>query len=791
MDKEIIKSKSLNNGDTGLLCHSLNVTKTSLYYCEKLGVNEKIKNYVTLCCLLHDIGKCDIDFQKSLNSENIKDIKKLRHNIIGYVFLKFCDIKLNNEKIDMDLLLNPILYHHTINIDDTQIINDDWYTLDEKTKENIKSYIEEITKICEKEYNIKISIESFNDISNYSEMYYETYNPKSTQSKKTPEISLIRQILISSDRISSEYENLKSSISIEEYIKKRKAKTKHCNFNETPYFNSFDNDRYDEQILKAKECIKKRTNIVIASAGYGKTNLGYLWHSILENDERLLWVCPTNDISKNAYHSIISDINQFSHDKDVTVGLLLTNTWIYGTEDCDIIVTNIDNYLRPTVKDDKAINSVLMLSSNVVFDEFHEFITSVPLFSAFINIMRIRHRLCKKVNTLLLSATPFFVNDMWDLEKYDEKIEETQIIDCKRHLGKQKYEIIFHETIPLINTLDGKLFAFNSINLTQEVFNKQFNHDTGDILYHSEYLDDDKKNIREKLYNNNGKTGNKLHGICSTMGIMTGTNITSNELFISHNNPQKFIQGVGREGRFGEYLDKTLTINLLDLRNDKREKMTIDKIYYDLNLSDFWLDFLKEKYFLFIKEKGYITNDELYKIYYDFHSVYKKLINDYIKKLYNKSYEYWYDLKPKHYSKLEDNKTIKNNNKETLRGLNNSFYYISEIDNSGVYCESVSKSYSEDDYGKINKDIELLKNYTHTDIINFAKIADKMGKLNDYFGVDNINKINKRKKEKTYISELLEKGRFKDTPIIGAYFKYNKIYGFYEYKKINEYKLKN
>ena len=72
----------------------------------------------------------------------------------------------------------------------------------------------------------------------------------------------------------------------------------------------------------------------------------------------------------------------------------------------DIIVTNIDNFLSPSVKTTFADKLFLMNTADVVFDEYQELMTDEALLSAFINMIRVRHRYTK-ARTLLLSATPY------------------------------------------------------------------------------------------------------------------------------------------------------------------------------------------------------------------------------------------------------------------------------------------------------------------------------------------------------------------------------------------------
>lgn len=76
-----------------------------------------------------------------------------------------------------------------------------------------------------------------------------------------------------------------------------------------------------------------------------------------------------------------------------------------------------------------------------MFDEFHMLLSSDPYFSAFILYMNCRNKLCKKSNTLLLSATPNkLINEYWDVDSC-----RSAVFNCDSQISNQNINSLLME----------------------------------------------------------------------------------------------------------------------------------------------------------------------------------------------------------------------------------------------------------------------------------------------------------------------------------------------------------
>jgi CRISPR/Cas system-associated endonuclease/helicase Cas3 len=111
----------------------------------------------------------------------------------------------------------------------------------------------------------------------------------------------------------------------------------------------------------------------------------------MKSDRKLIWVCPRNVIAESVYRSILCEISNVVENK-LTVELYLSgevqeshNHKSHGFES-DIIVTNIDSFLKPSFDLSNSDKIIQILNCDIVFDEFHEFQTQVALFACFVFI---------------------------------------------------------------------------------------------------------------------------------------------------------------------------------------------------------------------------------------------------------------------------------------------------------------------------------------------------------------------------------------------------------------------
>lgn len=768
MDIDNILAKSTKNGGTILTQHLLNVGCVCKHMANILGLSEDDKNILIMCGLLHDITKCFSNYQELFNG-NENDEDNLRHNVTAWALLSNKTILINEEKVDINKVIKPILFHHSINDEynntTPETIIDQ---IKEENIENIKTFnslIEEIVLIAKNKFDINLLIKDSENI-NTNELphYYESLNSKNILSPLTrnSRLALYRLCLVSADRYASKAESEGVECN-EDYI------NQFINSNVfyqdiAPNFPDFDTIRFANQKDFAIKSAKEHTSIITAPAGYGKTLLGLLWNNQLNNGKKLYWIAPINAIARNCYISLKRELEEFGFDKNITIGLLIANKFEEGDDNSDIIVTNIDNWLRPTFKGDKEINSFELLYSNVVFDEFHMLLSSDPYFSAFILYMNCRNKLCKKSNTLLLSATPNkLINEYWDVDSC-----RSAVFNCDSQISNQKYKFTFNGKLP---SNKNCLVLKNAIKSSQISYYNEYDKDNN-ALIHSSFIDSDYENKLNDLLLIHGKKNIKDNKI--TLNTVVGTRCISTSLDISFKNgsesicsPEYTLQFVGRLGRFGEYIDDIISVNVTNETHDKNgsERGAV-RILYDTKLTDLWYSFLIDKI-----HGNIITNKGLYQIYNEFYEKYHKDIQRLIEQKLITSFN---SLVNMNYTVGEGNGKSKNK----IRGNNNNTIFIYPLDNDSdkefikepLSIEIYSIEESEDIANiKQEKQFKTICNY-----INSHDLAKKYFNTKEIYVKDALNRINAK------VNLMVRKARDRETPLFLTSRRYNEKYGLYD-----------
>jgi CRISPR-associated endonuclease/helicase Cas3 len=483
---------------------------------------------------------------------------------------------------------------------------------------------------------------------------------------------VVRGVLISADRIASnvEYDTNKIIKNDIDYIKTLLNNEKNTFiFNKHPTYSNDVGSRFNKQ-KEIVNSINKHTTLIKAPAGFGKTLLGLLWG--LKNKKKLLWVCPRNVVVESVYSSILEELSNLNLEKEISVELFLTGKRkecnlianILDDFTSDIVVTNIDNFLSPTHKNKSMHRMYSIFDYNVVFDEFHEFVNENPMFSAFIEIMNLRHNIIKS-NTLLLSATPMTLNFLWDGVD-----NETLILPNKndhyKAIHNKPYNIKIETKKDLINSNgDNKntLTIYNSIINSQR--HKKINNT--EIIAHSDFIEEDKMELLDEIFflygkKNKGESDDKK-SVVSAPIIQASMDISFKHLKESISSPEETLQRIGRCNRWGEYDDSLLT--LLDLFGNNAERGYIQNIK-NSDEQKKWVEFLKNNL-----TKDEIILDKFYLLYNKFNNENIELRKCVILKKLKESYRLLEEnISPKKYGSSKKSVTEKmlvtdNNNLRT------------------------------------------------------------------------------------------------------------------------------
>lgn len=306
----------------------------------------------------------------------------------------------------------------------------------------------------------------------------------------------------------------------------------------------------------------------------------------------------------------------------------------------------------------------------------------------------------------------------------------------------------------------------------QELFNGNENDEDNNALIHSSFIDSDYENKLNDLLLIHGKKNIKDNKI--PLNTVVGTRCISTSLDISFKNgsesicsPEYTLQFVGRLGRFGEYIDDIISVNVTNETHDKNgsERGAV-RILYDTKLTDLWYNFLIDKI-----HGNIITNKELYQIYNEFYEKYHKDIQRLIEQKLITSFN---SLVNMNYTVGEGNGKSKNK----IRGNNNNTIFIYPLDNDSnkefikepLSIEIYSIEESEDIANiKQEKQFKTICNY-----INSHDLAKKYFNTKEIYVKDALNRINAK------VNLMVRKARNRETPLFLTSRRYNEKYGLYD-----------
>lgn len=569
-----IIAKKFSNGQTiSLIDHSKYVADKSLELFDSIIIEkgnniEVFRELLYLSALLHDIGKCSKSFQDYILGKKTEET--FPHNYCGYIYF--------NSLINFSIFFNEykniigkiILYHHPYVEHEKETLNLDKIT-DKKYFDEIKNVVTFVKEAYSKKFgseNIKLSFkdldfESFKELLIYNvsiPSYYETKNDggKISVDEVNTWFTIFINIIRFCDSQNLDNVNLSNLYNRES---KLTVSIKNSTLNEKKF-------SIQKEYGEYMQLNEKNNMHFTAPTGFGKTITGLIY--ALKSNKKTFWVCPDNSITQSVYYNICKTLSEKInvHDEngnpvDVKVTLLYENTIKDGCEnldESDIIVTNIDNFLRPIIKNGNLSRCYKMLSYNCIFDEYHAYVTSSALMESFNIMIRVRMKLNSK--TLYMSATP--VDDFF--KKYDKKGNNYSYDkkNAKEHANEdldKEYTIHFFQTFNDFiekwkemksNGIDISKIAVisNTVNCAQHITSNY-----GDYfpkIYHARYYDIDKEKIRETInneYGQNSSVKDKHNWSCTNI-ISTGIDISFDHIAVISPTQDSFIQSCGRCNRW-------------------------------------------------------------------------------------------------------------------------------------------------------------------------------------------------------------------------------------------------
>ena len=660
-------AKSKKFGYKTIVEHTKDVVDLAMSFAdlmEKSKCTDEFKEHVALIAILHDIGKFTNSFQKyikgknEIDEDNLESIKynscdntKEYHNTISWAFAVSC---LNRGDSDsMSDITSPVLFHHIVRSDKNKHSKEIMKSILEDepdTFEDMKNFYTYMigyvdskygTKLCHNDnYRLILDKKIFHDRKIGDEQLFSFVKFRSgmkvLEMKEEIELSSYKSInhaiLNWSDRTASSGSYVSFLYSKKSNFSKKDAD-----------LSKYDIERLDVQLEIIEKIVenKIRVNVLTASAGFGKTLMGILW--LIENKEKGIWVLPTNSLTESTFRSVVRELEKMGLNDVVKVCSFITgeikdsNHKNCKLEECDIIITNIDNYLNRSSKNNFSKFLVYNYFGNVIFDEYQDFRCGHPMFPAFINSMQnIMHYTNGKC--LLMSATAPDFKNLWFGDS--DKINFSN--DLPVHSGDVKVNIKLYDCYD--GNIPVKLVKQNSFTICKTVDdarNVYLKSNEPKLLVHSIFRENRRKEISDEIFDMYGKESTKdKKSVVSTSLIGTGWDISAKSMNDFCILPDDTIQhACGRLGRFNEYDEVDYNV-LYDFSGDclryimyryepwnypmrKTEDSDIVKLYKK------WIGVLKSY------DGKTITKNKMYELYRDFYKENEEMFVRYYTNLYN------------------------------------------------------------------------------------------------------------------------------------------------------------
>lgn len=686
-----MKKYIAKNDGTTIYDHTVEVRNIVNTICNLLSFSgmEKFKESCLTAAVLHDIGKFTDDFQNEITTGSYATIK---HSVISWAFAK--------SYIDSDSsssIASTILFHHlrpdngeltTVN-DIIDNLSEDELVAMKNFYDKFKTDVLPLRSVPYESYESYTNEKLYN-ISNKN-IRDESYS-NSIQDRECKNL-LMRSILVFADRVASDEENKYDHIKIRSndvpYISSIISSKPLGEFDIDTALNSkYDIDRLKEQIDVVDQSLSyyadnmdhKNTIMIPASAGYGKTLLGLI--SIIKRNRQTIWCVPTREIAISTFDSIKKELEKmncplsvclyYGHEIKDTYGLDSNSIFDFG-----ITVSVIDSMLSGFHTNNDGHLMFRYLTADMIFDEYHNVVTSNALFAASALLWRSRMWF-GDAYSLFLSATALpkeFMSLLFGSCR--------RMVILKTTIYKGDIRINFHDS-PTIPNKSNIFNIFGTVQHAQEHYKEKKEIGADCLLFHGQYDDEDSVQLRKKLFDNFGKnTPESNLSVFTTNIIGTGLDVSAKNIYEYPVSPSDTLQRVcGRASRFGEYDEVDYYIGTPN-EKDKRGFDLFVKNIYSSELSEKWIRALKSL------DNQTKTKKEFYDFAEKFNAENKEEILNYLCCRLNESRKNLREIGLKSSSK-ENDETRHTSKQTSLRGIGRDIFIAVSDDEGNTHISTMS-----------------------------------------------------------------------------------------------------
>ena len=407
--------------------------------------------------------------------------------------------------------------------------------------------------------------------------------------------------------------------------------------------------KYDDQSIIVNQMM----------AGLGKTawTMQHLYGSQKTSQKRTVWIAPRLPICNGVYDELKAFFEGFKLTGVVGIrtgevkecvrfekGVIARDQSAVDVNHIDILITTVDYYVSSNLASVRGNSlSIDFFASNLVIDEFHEFVNLENMLPVLATSVEARKHIDAK--TILLSATPNPpLIKMLGLEKClmtPEDAEFSTLAEEKKPAPLRKKISLGVNLAPdqeaLKNVLckqDGRsfLFAQNAVAASQLAFATQMVAGvTGDksVLFHGSYARFSKGGSKsawrmgfDKIMDTFGKnSGEAKDHVCYSAAILRASlNVSFDDMVHYTAGPDNDLQLIGRLDRFAksattDSTDSVPTLSILLPKKNEGNGAAVEFLY-DLEVAGRWLALVAEKS---SKANGPIENLAFYGWYREFY----------------------------------------------------------------------------------------------------------------------------------------------------------------------------
>lgn len=559
--------------------------------------------------------------------------------------------------------------------------------------------------------------------------------------------------------------------------------------------NDLDNQKRSELQAKKVEDLsdKGMISVLQGPAGVGKTKMMVEWLGKINNKKRTYIITPKSnmvlELHKEFTETYLPNIDIEKITGAEKVRKINGEETVLEQQDCfksSICITTIDQIMSLMMGHNKIDVYLDVLNSNLIFDEFHEFMDTPALLMLFIQTITLK-KMASDGKCLLVSATP----NPYLIKKLNLDFKEAVV--SIETFNNKPYEIVPNYFVDSNKSLDsmnndmfnpqkkGTICIFNTASKSQtSSLRALINGEENTLNFHSKFYSEDRKYIFKKIMKEFGKKkkedstlGTRDFVLRSGPILQASIDLSTNYMLTEISTIDNIYQRLGRVVRWAESDNGKYEIFIpsnIEVKNGSITKNLSSNGQYEIVFK--FVEFLQNEIFI----KSDIKLNDLYKAYFKFFE-YADVIDaydstwSYLKKEANKIFSQSFEPIKIYAVNKKDGKVA---SKKSLRG-GSLFGLACDLVSDGVSEKVIQPSEKFDTFGiekrftyTAEEELHLIDEMKIQIENNYSTKKYLEGIRNNYLAKIK-NAKGKKKVKDLQNKRIIDLARYEETPIIFSY----------------------